>query len=396
MLKAQETLEMTGSGSNDATNSPNNSVAYLAKKIEQAHVVWFEAINQWVQFDEQQWLIFCFYKKGLSQKSATKKYCTKYSLPEVDAKSIIENFYTSVSNLFNPPFEKPNFTLNSQGASIHIPEKTKTQSYRHCNKTFGITYGSAFLENYIHLPLAHLETDENSRPSLRLEVFPIEGRFILRINGVGGRCLSAEEPGQIKRLLYIELVNFFYNKQSSDWLSFAHASALRRNDQAILLTASGGSGKSTLAGLLQLNGFEFLSDDFVPIDSISKKAFPFPAALCVKNNAIKLLEDKGMEFTANPTKSTAYAKPLHNWAQAKACKMSKVVFLKYNPQVELVFETLPTLDALYIFLQEAWVGDDMKRAKKFINWFSKLSFYKLEYGNNNKAIEVLTKLTDKA
>jgi hypothetical protein len=71
-----------------------------------------------------------------------------------------------------------------------------------------------------------------------------------------------------------------------------------------------------------------------------------------------------------------------------------VVFVKYNPNTDLIFEPLPILDALHLFLQDAWVGDDLKRAKKFIHWFSKLTFYKLEYGNNKKAIEVLTRLMD--
>lgn len=371
-------------------------MTYLAKKIEQAHILWFEASNQWVQFDEQQWLIFCFYTKGLSQEAALKKFCKRYSLSPSDAITIVGKFYESVSKLFEPEFDLPSFTENNQSASTRILEKKKTYSYRYNNKSFSITYGSAFLENYIHLPLAHLETDENSRPSLLLEVFPFEGRFVLRINGVGGQCFSAQELGQIKRLLYIELVNFFYNKQSSNWLSFVHASALKKNDEALILAAPGGSGKSTLAGLLLLHGFEFISDDFVPIDSKYQKVFPFPAAPCIKNEAIALLVAKGMKFTANPVKNTAYAKPLHNLAQAKACKTSKVVFVKYNPHAELIFETIPTLDALHLFLQEAWVGDDMKRAKKFINWFSKLSFYKLEYGNNDKAIEVLTGLMDEA
>lgn len=396
MLKAQATLEMTGSGSNKTTNSPRNSVAYIAKKIEQAHIVWFEASNQWVQFDEQQWLIFCFYTKGLSLKTAAKKYSTKYLAPKDDAKSIIENSYTSIFNLFNPPFELPSFTVNSKKVSDHIPNKTKTHYYSYCNKAFSITYGSAFLENYIHLPIAHLEATNTNNPKLLLEVFPLGKSYILRVNGQAKNCLSAEEPGQIKRLLYIELVNLFYSKQSSQWLSFAHASALKKNNKAIILTATGGSGKSTLAGLLLLNGFEFLSDDFVPIDSKNLKVFPFPAALCVKNDAIELLSAKGMEFTSNPAKSSAYAKPLHNLVQAKACKTTSLVLVKYNPHVELVFEPLPILDALYLFLQEAWVGDDTKRAKKFINWFSKLSFYKLEYGNNKKAVDAITTLMDKA
>ncbi len=370
-------------------------MAYLAKKIEQAHVVWFEASNQWVQFDEPQWLIFCFYTKGLSQEAALKKLCKRHSLSEKDAKVTLETFYSSVSKLFEPDFDLPSFKANTQRAAVHILEKKKKHNYQYNNKSFSITYGSAFLESYIHLPLAHLESSDTLEVALTLEVFPFENSYILRVNGMTKNCLSAEEPGQVKRLLYIELVNFFYNKQSSDWLSFLHASALKKNNEALILTATGGSGKSSLAGLLQLDGFEFLSDDFVPIDCKNKKSYPFPAALCVKNDAIALLESKGLAFTLNPAKKTAYARSTQMHIQTKACKMSKVVFVKYNPHVDFVFEPLSTLDALYLFLQEAWVGNDMKRAKKFINWFSKLSFYKLEYGNNYKAIEVLTKLMDR-
>jgi hypothetical protein len=369
-------------------------VTYLAKKIEQAHILWFEASNQWVQFDEQQWLIFCFFTKGLSQEAALKKFCKRYSLSPSDAITIVEKFYASVSKLFNPEFDLPSFTLNNQSASTLILEKKKTHSYRYNNKSFSITYGSAFLENYIHLPLYQLEITDASEAALTLEVFPFENSYILRVNGDDKKYLSAMEPGQIKRLLYIELVNFFFSMQSNNWLSFLHASALKKNNEALILAATGGSGKSTLAGLLLLHGFEFISDDFVPIDSKYQKVFPFPAAPCIKNEAIALLAAKGMDFTTGPIRNTTYAKTSQLAFHSKACKMSKVVFVKYNPNTDLIFEPLPILDALHLFLQDAWVGDDLKRAKKFIHWFSKLTFYKLEYGNNKKAIEVLTRLMD--
>jgi CO dehydrogenase nickel-insertion accessory protein CooC1 len=170
---------------------------------------------------------------------------------------------------------------------------------------------------------------------------------------------------------------------------------MKRNEEVLILTSTGGSGKSTMAGLLLLNGFEFFSDDFVPVDTKNQRVFPFPAALCVKNNAISILESKGLEFQPFVNGKSAYAKLTQKKIQSKACRMNKVVFIKYNSQSDLIFEPISTLEALYHFLQEAWVGDDIKRARRFINWFSKLQFYRLEYGNNGKAIEILAKLMDK-
>lgn len=54
-------------------------------------------------------------------------------------------------------------------------------------------------------------------------------------------------------------------KPESEWLAFLHASSVKRNDAAIVLAGASGSGKSTLAGFLASRGFEYLSDDIVPL-----------------------------------------------------------------------------------------------------------------------------------
>lgn len=371
-----------------------NFVAYLAKKIEQAHVVWFQASNQWVQFDEQQWLIFCFYNDGLSQEEAVKKLCKKYSFQVQAAQAFVENIYFSLENLFNPSFQLPDFSQNTQNALAYQIPKKKTHAYSFRSKAFSITYGSPYLEQYIHLPLAHLEKDSKV-VGLSIDVFPFENRYAIRVNGENKKCLSADEPGQIKRLLYIELSNFFYDKNHNEWIAFLHGSAVTRNDKVLVLTSEGGSGKSTMAAMLQLHGFEFFSDDFIPVATTTGKVFPFPAALCLKNNAIELIESQGLKLNRNSNGSSAYVKYSPKDMQTQSCRMNKVVFIKYNPKVDLEFNSVSVLEALYYFLQEAWVGDDMKRARKFISWFSKLQFYSLEYGNTTKAIEILTKLTEK-
>ena len=204
-------------------------MAYISRLVDHAHVVWFKASNQWVQFDEQQWLIFCFYNEGLSSKEAVEKLCETSALTRVQAKKIVDSLFNSIGNLFNPSFKLPNFSaINPKIREYSLPKK-KTRHYLYLNKPFSITFGSPFLEQYIHLPLAHLETESVDIKALSLEVFKFDESYILRENGLGGECLSAEEPGQIKRLLYIALTNHFYEKGNDHWLTFIHGSAVIRN-----------------------------------------------------------------------------------------------------------------------------------------------------------------------
>jgi hypothetical protein len=367
-------------------------VAYLVKRIEQAHVLWFEPSNQWAQLNGQQWFIFSQFIKKTPKEEVVKKSCRRFSLPAEQALLLVDNLFDSIPKLLNPDFDLPNFTHNTKEALKHTLPKSKTRSYCYSNKKFKISYGSPFLEQYIHLPLAHLESDFGKDSFLKIDVYSFENRYALRVNGVTGKCLVADEPGQIKRLIYIELANYFFDKCEDDWMTFIHGSALRKNDKLLVLTSEGGSGKSTMAGLLQLHGFDYFSDDFIPVDIKSLKAFPFPAALCIKNNAISLLESKGLGFNIKTAKQTAYADFKTGGFLKSTAAVNNVVFIKYAKGSELSFEPISTLDALSLFLQEAWVGNDMKRARKFINWFTKLKFFKLEFSNSEKAIQVLSNL----
>ena len=373
-------------------------MAYLAKKIEDARVVWFEASNQWAILDEPKWFVFQQFENGKSRKNAYKELCRHFSFSgsEAEAIEIVKNVYESVEKLKTPDFKLPDFRINTKEASHYKLNKKKTGNYRFCNKPFSIVYGSPHLERYIHLPLAHLEEDHCGDNIFTAEVFPFKNKYVLRTNKNGGDCLSADEAGQIKRLLYVELANYFYDKKEDDWMAFVHASALEKNGEVFLLTSPGGGGKSTLSGLLQLNGFGFFSDDFVPILANNTKAYPFPAALCVKNDSISMLSEKGMEIFPKGSNKIAYAKLPQQQTKSRPCEVKRIIFVKYNPDADLDFHPISTLEALALFHPEAWVGNDMKRAEQFINWFENLYFYKLEYGNNVKAIEMITNLAEQA
>jgi HprK-related kinase A len=67
-----------------------------------------------------------------------------------------------------------------------------------------------------------------------------------------------------------------------------HASAVERDGRALLMTGHSGAGKSTLAALLGERGWRFLGDEFALVDLASGALHPFPRAISLKNDAVRL------------------------------------------------------------------------------------------------------------
>lgn len=69
-----------------------------------------------------------------------------------------------------------------------------------------------------------------------------------------------------------------------------HAGAVEREGRALLLTGESGAGKSTLSALLGERGWRFLGDEFALLDLDDGHLHPFPRAVSLKNEAVRLFE----------------------------------------------------------------------------------------------------------
>ena len=76
---------------------------------------------------------------------------------------------------------------------------------------------------------------------------------------------------QIVRTLFCELTGFLV----------LHAAVVERAGRALVLSGPPGIGKSTLTLALLERGFGFLSDDFCPIDRVTRQVHPFPRSVWV-------------------------------------------------------------------------------------------------------------------
>ena len=227
---------------------------------------------------------------------------------------------------------------------------------------------------------------------------------------------------QLKRELFKKIASSIYSIPEEDWMSFVHASAVTDGKQTILFSSYSGSGKSTLAALLQNDELQVVSDDFLPLDAKTCRAYPFPAALSVKEGAYPLFRNTETKTDIAVPEKTRRINPqplpveatlmdyqyqnLYNnslrllpldankksWY--KPHPVNKIVFIQYNASAKksIHFEKLPVTKAFQLFHEHAWVSGDPAHAKKFLNWFLKLDCYTLEYSNTPRALKAITKL----
>ena len=369
----------------------------IIKKIDNAHLVWFEESNSWIQFEEPAWFVYRKFGSGAQTTDISRKFAGRYGLNLVKSLVFVKDIISEVRKLSTATFHPEEILSSEQIESLQI--FFSTRKYYIKQNIVEISFGSRFLDYIIHQSLAHLETKKISRPHFRIETFSLATSHILKI---GSRAWVEDDANMLKRRLFIEISGLLYGKSDQDWLSFVHGSAVSNESETIILSTASGSGKSTLAALLCSQGLKFVSDDYVPIDRRFCKAYPFPAALSVKDGAYpillpfyKQLQNAEIFHFKGSRKTIRYLSFPQDGNFFKPLPVKNIVFVRYDPTKPFFFRKVPALEALRRYNEEAWVSPLPVNARKFINWFLRLNCYELEYSDNNMAIREIKGLFKK-
>ena len=176
-----------------------------------------------------------------------------------------------------------------------------------------------------------------------------------------------------------------------------HASAISNGHKTILFSAAPGSGKSTIAALMQTRGFKIISDDFVPIERSTFKAFPFPIAMSVKEGSLDLLKPHYPELEnnpiiiLNPEKRIKYL-PIDNRIMKMAFPVNEFIFIKYDSSVDFELEKIEPANAVKTLFEEAWIPPQPDNVAIFLDKITGISFFRLTYSNNIKALDAISQL----
>jgi hypothetical protein len=369
-----------------------NITERIIKKIENSYVIWFEESNCWIQFKDPAFFVYKLYSNAIDPRQISLKCKRKYGLSETESNRFVNEIIEGIRKYSSVKTSVPdisakdiklgmNFTFNPEAAHLYLMN----------SKRIEINFETNLTGYYLHPFLEHLEIKNHNKADLSFEIFTYKNFHVLRIKGKPEKCWFFEEFNQLKQRLFIEISNAIYEKDEDDWMSFIHASAVTDKKQTILFSSASGSGKSTIVGLLMKNGLQIVSDDFIFLDSRFKLAYPFPAALSIKQGAYNLfnsLELKPLYYHGLRNNTIRYLDPqINNKLWYKGFPVNKIVFIKYKPEIKTRFKELSVLEALPLFYEQSKVSSNIENTRRFINWFMKVKCYYLEYSENDKVIQ---------
>lgn len=375
----------------------NCAKSYTIKQFKNSYAVWFKPSQTFLLLKKPAYDVLKQYSTGIETNQIIN-YCTKeYGHVERDISSFVSEIIQSIQ-FCNNPKNKPHISQTKlMKYNWNLPSLPLRYTYLLNNKQFSIAFSNESLKQAIHPLYAHLTCTPSGNPNQKLECFEVDNMLIARLDGKIIEVIKRENieyfTGGIKQLIYSLIYHIDYN----EWLGMLHASGIAKNNKSILFSAASGSGKSTIAALLKAQGYTYLSDDLIGVDK-SGKAYPFPAAISIKEGAVKALstyypEIENMDVqTSFIGKKTRYLPVFDNCNVQSGFPVKAFVFVNYSTTKPFVFEEVDKEAALQLLLCETWVNPKTEFVTQFFNWIEETPFYRLQYSDNKQALQLIEKL----
>jgi hypothetical protein len=372
----------------------------IIRKLENTWVIWFFQSKSFVLFEEPANDVFRLYSEGVDFDKIVTFCETKYGHLEENISQFVEEIIHEIDH-FNNPENKVSIAINPP-EEITEPKFSSSQitSYKIGRKTISVAYQNEHLKFAIHPVIAHLEDKQLQSVDNKIGVFEKDGILYFTHKGKIIEAFLKEDiqyfSGCVKQLMF----SILYERDYSDWMMALHASGVSRNGQAVVFSAAAGSGKSTISALLKAKAYNFLSDDFITADE-KGNVYSFPAAISVKDGSVEALSEFSPELKEISTQETFIGKIVRYLSvenlsgnYESGFPVKAFVFVNYDKQSESIIEEVTKKEALQHLLKETWVKPEPENIERFFDWIENTNFYRLQYSDNQQAIDFVQKLFD--
>lgn len=373
-------------------------ILYVKKKFGKSYLIWFQNSNQYFYMEEPAWYVFRNTVKRHKAETIAKEFSNRYGLSFTESLNFVLEIRQKIYDMNQTRNYEKYIDKFSNDIDNHVYSSYSSHCYNMQNKIIEFSYETSWLKSYIHPLIKHLETNGDlKKDKSRFELFTFKNRIVLKVDDVLKGSWTEDESEYVKGRVFVELINILHNKKEEDWLMTVHASAISNGRKTILFSASPGSGKTTFAALLQARGYQIISDDFVPIEQSTFKAYPFPIAMSIKEGSLELLNPHYPELgqssmvKVNSKKKVKYL-PADNKMKNLIFPVNDFVFIKYDNSVDFLLEKIEPVKALIELFEEAWIPPAAENVSIFLDKILKASFYSLTYSNNEKAIEAINQI----
>lgn len=192
------------------------------------------------------------------------------------------------------------------------------------------------------------------------------------------------------------LIEFYHGLNTEKWLCSLHACAVKKNQKTLLILGDSGAGKSTLTALLCAQGYRFIGDDLILMDT-DLNIYDNPGGLSVKQNAWLVVGQYFKEFSmikpSSMTKGSTKMKylPIHFYQenQPQKHKTTALIWVNYSHPAKTQLMKLSSADVCAKLIPETWVNPESRYPEVFAQWLLNTRGFELTYSNFNTVIPIL-------
>lgn len=192
--------------------------------------------------------------------------------------------------------------------------------------------------------------------------------------------------------IFVQILN---NILKTDNTNLVHGACIGLDNKGILFCARGQRGKSTLAVLAMMQGFEYVSDDYLTLekDGSTLYAHPIYSIITLSPRMYNELYDRldGTRFVANNARKDKYVINISNFHNqfkkkypVKLCMFPEIV-PDEEPSIKLCTKEekgRAIVHLVHSTVFQMFDKHDMKTIKKIMNMVKKFDFYKINLCND--------------
>lgn len=192
--------------------------------------------------------------------------------------------------------------------------------------------------------------------------------------------------------IFVQILNNILKTENTN---LVHGACIGLNDKGILFCARGQRGKSTLAVLAMLEGFEYVSDDYLTLEKVGKDLYTHPiySIITLSPRMYNELYDKldGTRFISNNARKDKYVINISNLHD----RFKKKYPIKLCMFPEIVSDKEPSIrectkqekgraitHLIHSTILQMHDKNDIQTIKKLMNMVKDFKFYKINLCNN--------------
>ncbi len=258
------------------------------------------------------------------------------------------------------------------------------RTYTLCGVPVELTFAPAELERIFAPRYGYSRTDDP--PQHRLRVCGYEGGYAL-VEGATVTLWASDEDtlfGDVTR----RLAELSYD--TTEWLAVLHAGAVRSPEgRAFVFPGTNGRGKSTLVTALVAAGYDYLSDDCVPLTR-GGAVVPLPFAICLKQGSWNAVADLA-GFAAAPVHLNHNDLPCRYLAPTRTARelarVDAFVFPSYVEGARLELRRLVPEEVLEgVLSSRAWLSRSEADLAVLLDLMQSRPAFALSYGSMEQGL----------